>query len=777
MKSAAGLVKKLILVLLTMAALLLTVRLYLAKQDVSGLDGIPKLLCITIDAPAVCLKEGATKSLTATGHLSNGVLQDLTKSVTWDSSDSKVAEIAADGTVKAVGRGRAQITVGSGNQGTSITVFVGVPELVALAIAPANVSIGQGQVVRYRATGTFSDGSSRDLTSSATWTSSLPDAASVSAEGVAAAGKVVTVSTTVIRASSGAISTAAFLTVTPDASGFAGVTTYHNDVMRTGENRNEKVLSPSNVNPSSFGELFTVPVDGNMYAQPLYVPHLTIPGKGVHDVVFAATENNSVYAIDAENPKGEVLWQKNLGPPVPYEAQPPGNCTGIVPTIGITSTPVIDIPTNTIYVLARTLEPPSTFKFSLHAMDLATGVEREGSPVIITATFPGNGTGSKKGKLTFDPSLQLQRAALLLGSGQVYAAFASNCDYGDFHGWFFAYDAKTLVQNSVFVTTPNGESGGIWQAGAGPALDTNGKLYVSVGDGSFDGSPNAQNYGDAFLKLSLSNSGLSVSDYFAPYNQEKLDRVNLDLGSGGVVALPDQTGMHPHLMVGAGKEGTIYLVDRDDMGHKGDSNDAQIVKSLTAAMNPVFSIPAVWQDSERMWIYYNSVNAAVRAYSLEHGVLSATPVSQSVERFGSPGATPSVSSDGGKNAIVWVLGRGVSQGKSRTRDYIARLYSMAVHPRALAAFVGRMFRVMIHPKSWGDVFTRKLPGGRGGEEQPAVLLAFDARDLSVLLFNSAQAQGKQGSGHRSVKFAVPTVANGRVYCGTKDHLDVYGLLH
>jgi hypothetical protein len=394
---------------------------------------------------------------------------------------------------------------------------------------------------------------------------------------------------------------------------------------------------------------------------------------------------------------------------------------------------------------------------------------------VIGGESSGNGTGSKRGRLKFDASLELQRAGLSLGDGKVYVAFAGNCDFGNFHGWLFAYDAKTLTQRGVLVSTPNGESGGIWQSGAAPALDPEGGMYLSAGDGSFDASPKAQNYGNAFVKLSWSGASFAVQDYFAPYNQEKLDRLNLDLGSGGVVALPDQGGIHAHLLIGAGKEGTVYLVDRDAMGHANSSNDGQIVGSLTRAMNPVFSTPAVWQDADRTWIYYGSVNAAVRAYLLKRGELSANPVSQSVEKLGSPGVTPSVSSDGGKNAIVWVLGRSVSQRKSSIRDYLARLYSTVVHPKALGAFIGRMFGVLIHPKNWSDVFTRKLPGGKGGEDQPAALLAFDARDLSVLLFDSAQA-GKLGSGHLSVKFAVPTVANGRVYCGTKDHLDVYGLL-
>jgi hypothetical protein len=777
MKTLLWLAKRLFLVAVVIGLVLLGIRLYLAKQDTASSDESPKVLCITIDLPTISLPPGGSQNLTATGNFSNGAKQDFTKRVTWASSDPKIAEIGADGRVKAIGEGRAQITVTLEHQGASSSVFVGKPELIGLAINPSNISSGPNQSVAYRAVGTFSDGSSRDMTNSVNWTSSMPDTASISDGGIASTKKVGTVATIIVRAASGPISTSTFLTVTPNPGGFTGVLTYHNDVMRTGENRNETILSPSNVNPSSFGEQFSIPVDGNIYAQPLYAANVAIPGKGLRNVVFVATENNTLYAFDAENPAGEVLWQVNLGPAVPYEVQPPGNCTGIEPTIGITSTPVIDAASNTIYVMARTYEAPATFKHALHALDLATGKEREGSPAIVAANVKGKGTGSKKGRLAFDPSLQLQRAGLLLADGRVYAAFASNCDYGDYHGWIFAYNAKNLTQEALFVTTPNGESGGVWQAGGGLASAPDGKVYMSVGDGSFDPTANGQDYGDTFLKLGLTNEGLNPVDYFAPYNQDRLDRVNLDLGSGGIVALPDQAGAHPHLVIGAGKEGTVYVVDRDDMKHKGEASDAQIVQSLTSAMNPVFSTPAIWQDSKRLWIYYNSVNFTVRAYSMENGVLSPTPVSQSVERFGSPGATPSVSSDGEKNAIVWVLGRGVSQRKSGARDYLARLYSTVIHPKALGAFVTRMFKILIHPSSWRDILTRKLPGGRGGEDQPAVLLAFDARDLSVLLFNSAQAQGKPGSTHRSVKFAVPTVANGRVYCGTKDHLDVYGLLH
>ena len=778
MKIALRLAKWLLLVCAVLALALLGIRIYLAREDNSVSDGPPKLVCILLDRAAFSISLNSSQILRATGYFSNGTKQDLTHRVTWSPSDPKIVEVASDGTVKAIAPGRARVTALLGNQGASSIVIVGAPELLGLAVTPANVSAGPGQSISYQATGTYSDGTLRDLTRSVTWTSSIPNAATVSPDGVAATRKVPSVSTTILRATSGGLSTATFLTVAPDPSGLAGVLTYHNDPMRTGENRNERILSPSNVNPSSFGEQFSVPVDGNIYAQPLYVPHLAIPGKGIHNVVFVSTQNNSLYAFDAENPAGETLWHVNLGPPVPWEAQPPGNCNSIAPKIGITSTPVIDPPSNTIYVVARTFEPPANFQYSLHAIDLSTGAEHSGSPAAFSGNVAGKGTGSKKNRRTFDPSLQLQRAGLLLSGGHLYAAFASNCDYGDYHGWVFVYNARDLSQESVFITTPNGESGGIWQAGAGPAMDPDGKIYVSVADGSFEPTPSAQNYGDTFLKLAFTDAGLHPSDYFAPYNQQKLDRVNLDLGSGGITALPDHAGAHPHLVIGAGKEGTIYLADRDNMGHQNDSSDAQIVQSLTAALNPVFSTPAIWQqDSNRTWVYYISVNSPVRAYALDKGVLSAKPISQSVERFGSPGATPSVSSDGSKNAIVWVLGRGVIQGKSDARAYLARLYSTVVHPKALGAFITRIFRILIHPSSWRDVFTRKLPGGKRGEDEPAVLLAYDARDLSVLLFDSAQAQGKPGSAHKFIKFAVPTIANGRVYCGTKDHLDVYGLLH
>ena len=453
-----------------------------------------------------------------------------------------------------------------------------------------------------------------------TWTSSIPNAATVSPDGVAATRKVPSVSTTILRATSGGLSTANLLTVTPDPSGLAGVLTYHNDPMRTGENRNERILSPSNVNPSSFGEQFSVPVDGNIYAQPLYVPHLAIPGKGIHNVVFVSTQNNSLYAFDAENPAGETLWHVNLGPAVPWEAQPPGNCNSIAPKIGITSTPGIDPPSNTIYVVARTFEPPANFQYPCMRSISRPALNIQAVPPLSPGTSRVKGLVAKR---TARPSIHLFNCSV-----PVFAfwrppirRFASNCDYGDYHGWVFVYNARDLSQESVFITTPNGESGGIWQAGAGPAIDPDGKIYVSVADGSFEPTPSAQNYGDTFLKLAFTDAGLHPSDYFAPYNQQKLDRVNLDLGIGRNYGFTRPCGSSSASGHRRGKEGTIYLADRDNMGHQNDSSDAQIVQSLTAALNPVFSTPAIWQqDSNRTWVYYNSVNSPVRAYALDKGV-------------------------------------------------------------------------------------------------------------------------------------------------------------
>jgi len=503
------------------------------------------------------------------------------------------------------------------------------------------------------------------------------------------------------------------------------VLTYHYDDARTGQNTQETTLSPANVASSTFGLKFTQRVDGYVYAQPLYVPGVNIPGQGTHNVVYVATENDSVYAFDADtgrptNPR--PLWRAKLLDRTLGERAVPSrdtNCADLIPKVGITSTPVIDPGTSTLYVLAKVKQRGSQYAQKLHALDLATGVEKLGGPVVIQATVSGTGDGSNGGTIAFDPLREHQRAALTLANGNVYIAWASHCDNGPYHGWVMAYDQTSLAQVAVYNTTPDGGLGGVWQSGGGPALDAGGNLFLATGNGTFDAqqpTPPNDDYGDTLLQLT---PALSFVDYFTPFNEDALNQADNDLGSGAPLVLPDQSGPNPHLVVITGKEGTIYVVDRDAMsGFHADGD--HIVQSLVGAVGGTWSMPAYWNGN----LYYGGAGDSLRAFGLTGGSppLTASSTSSAPETFGFPGATPVVSADGATNGIVWALQT--------------------------------------------DAYSSK---------GPAVLHAYDATDLSQELYSSDQA-GRRDVPGRAVKFTVPVVANGKVYVGTENHLAAFGLL-
>lgn len=535
---------------------------------------------------------------------------------------------------------------------------------------------------------------------------------------------------------------AAFLVLfSASLSAQVNVLTYHNDFARTGQNTNETILTTANVNTNTFGKLFAYPVDGQIYAQPLYVSGLSIPGQGTHNVVFVATMHDSVYAFDADSnagPNGGVLWQVSLGTSAVMPNNDFGNRYGayhdIRPEVGIIGTPVIDLASGTIYLSAFTHEG-SSYVQRIHALSITTGAERPFSPVVVSATINGNGVGSSGGKLAFDPMNNgLQRPALTLAGGVLYVAYSGFADTNPYHGWLFGFDASTLQQltNRIFVTTPNSTvaawganagEGGLWMGGNGPLVDANTNLFFEVGNGPFNADTNGTEYSDSFMKLSTTN-GLAVVDYFTPHDQATLAANDTDLGSGGPVLLPDEvgSGAHPHLILGSGKSGTIYLVDRDNMGHFNAANDSQIVQSVVGT-NGVggasFGTPAYFNKT----IYYQGNNTQLRAFAIANGTLSTTPIHRSSSTIGFPGATPSISANGTNNAIVWVLDNGaVSSG---------------------------------------------TPSG------PTVLHAYDARNLTNQLYNSSQA-GARDTASFAVKTSVPTVANGKVYVGGASALAVYG---
>lgn len=501
------------------------------------------------------------------------------------------------------------------------------------------------------------------------------------------------------------------------------VLTYHNDNARTGWNAAETLLRPGNVNASAFGKIFSRPVDGYVYAQPLYLSGVPIPGKGVRNVVFVATEHDSVYAFDADDagPDAPPLWVRSFRQNAPaatiVEPVPSGDydCEDLVPEIGITATPVIDPSSGTIYVevcTKETSESGTAYFQRLHALDVSTGAEKLGGPATIVASAPGSGDGSVGGVVTFDSYRQLIRPALLLSRGIVYVASASHCDLPPYHGWVIGFDQSTLAPVATFLTTPDGAAGGVWMSGGGLASDAAGEIFFQTGNGTFDLDAGGRDYGNSIVRVSPT---LVPRDAFTPSNQAALNAVDDDLGSGGVLLLPDQPGPHPHLAVAAGKEGTIYLVDRDHLGgHHPDVDD--VVQQFVRVMSGSFGTPAYF-DSQ---IYYGEGGFAggyLRKFSLSDGHLSSRRDSQAAPYFPFPGSTPSVSSSGTEDAIVWVIRN-----------------------------VGR-----------------------------AMLHAFDATQLSQELYDSEQNGARDGAG-RYVKFSVPTVVNGKVYVGTQGELDVYGCL-
>ncbi|MBA3914218.1 MAG: DUF4082 domain-containing protein [Acidobacteriales bacterium] len=503
------------------------------------------------------------------------------------------------------------------------------------------------------------------------------------------------------------------------------VTTQHYDNNRTGANLNESTLNTGNVVPGTFGKLFTRAVDGHIYAQPLYVPNVSIPKLGVHNVIYVATEHNSVYAFDADYPGvSDPLWQVNLGTPRPAGFPTKyGIESGIQVEIGITSTPVIDTSSGTIYVVAYTQDSSTgPYHYKLHALDISSGAEKFGGPVEVQASVPGNGDGSVNGIVTFDPKMHMQRPSLLLSNGTVYFGFGAFADTDPYHGWIMGYNATTLAQVAVFNTSPDAGEGAVWMSGQGLLADSSGNLYFMVGNGSTTAETGGSSYGNGFLKLAGSN--LSLLDWFLPYNATSLADADLDVGSSGPVLIPGTT-----LLAGAGKEGILYLIDTTHMGHWQASGDMQIVQSFPIASDEIFNTPIFWNSLTTPTMYVWPDDEGLKAYSFAGGMFGTNPVSQNNTLApAQPGGTLALSANGSKpgSAIVWA--------------------------------------------------THSTAGSAETVAQPGELHAFDATNLATELWNSLQNPARDDSG-RYGKFNPPTVANGKVYLGTfSEQLDVYGLL-
>ena len=553
------------------------------------------------------------------------------------------------------------------------------------------------------------------------------------------------------------LATLTMLSTLLTAASGADVWTYHNDNARTGQALDEKDLTPAKVK-ASFGKLFTQNVDGFVFAQPLYLAGITVKDKGKHDVVFVATEHDSVYAFDADDANGgnsSPLWHVNFLDPragvTTVPANPPRqgendtNSFDIVPEIGITGTPVIDVGAGTLYVVAKTKEVRpdghTHFMHRLHALDVTSGAEKFGGPSVIADTIadPGQtprfisgpsvpGVGESNdghGIVFFDSLRQHQRSGLVLAGGVVYVAWASHGDTPPYHGWLTGFDAKALKPAGVFNTTPNAvttgpdnlAAGGIWQSGGAPASDGQGGLFFTTGNGQFD--PARMNFGDSILKVSTAG-GLALADSFTPFNQAFLQSHDLDLGSGGVIFLPDlpAPAPSPRRLVAAGKTGTIYVLDRDNLGkfHAGD--DGQVLQNLPGSLGSgSFGTPAYFNNR----VYYLGQIDVLKAFDVKDGKLSDAPVSKATEVFPFPGATPSISANGGADGIVWVV--------QTSRNF-------ATH---------------------------------------AILRAYDANDLSKELYDSDRNVTRDQLGG-AVKYAVPTVADGKVYVGTQTNVTAFGLL-
>lgn len=504
--------------------------------------------------------------------------------------------------------------------------------------------------------------------------------------------------------------------------GYGGVLSWHNDLAISGHNLEETTLTPSNVNPTLFGKLAAYPLDDQAFAQPLYVSGVLFPSVGQHNAVYVATESNTVYALDADGKASAPFWKKRLMPPAatPVDGTKTGGAGGpITPRVGITGTPVIDGSSGTLFVVSVTQESSGQVH-RLHALDITTGNEKFGGPVVIQATVSGTGAGSKNGQIAFDPTLELQRAALSLINGVVYIGWGSYQDWGNFHGWIMGYDASSLKQLRVWNTTPNGQGGSIWMSGASTSADSSGNLYVVTGNGTFDANNGGKDYGDSLIKLTP-NGTFSVSDYFTPFDQANLSVNDIDVGSSGLTLLFNQPGPNPNLGICAGKAGKIYVIDLDNMGKFQAGSDTQIVQSIPNALGNAqqtsdkdYSTAVYWQGN----VYYIGNGDVVKEFQLRNGRLSGSPVDAGSHAYGYPGANMSVSSNGSSDGILWSI---EASGQN-------------------------------------------------------VLHAYDANDISNELYNSDQNSSGRDHFGTAIRFTVPTVANGKVYVGGQTQLAIFGLL-
>jgi hypothetical protein len=522
-----------------------------------------------------------------------------------------------------------------------------------------------------------------------------------------------------------ATSNAAILTIGTAAAGGSNVdvVTYHYDAMRSGANTSESTLTPANVNSTKFGLLGSFSVDGKVDGQPLYLSNVSIPGVGAKNVLYVVTEHDTVWAFDADSVNGTTtasLWKTSMLQ-AGETSSDDRNCGQVTPEIGITSTPVIDRTRNAIYVVAVSKTSSGTYVHRIHALNLSTGAELLGGPTTVTATYPGSGANSTNGTDTFDPKQYNERPALLEVGGTIYTTWGSHCDDAPYNAWVMAYSADTLKQTNVLNLVPNGQDGGIWMSGAGPAADSSGNVYFIIGNGDFDttltsaGMPSQGDCGNCFVKLAPAPT-MSLVDYFTPSNTVSESNADLDFGSGGPLLLPDlkdSAGTTHQLAVGIGKDQNIYVVDRNNMG-KFNSTSNAIYQQISGILPDAYDSSPIYFNNT---VYLGGITNTIMAFPIANAKLATAPSSQTASSFGYPGAMPVISASGTTNAIVWAVENATN----------------------------------------------------------GILHAYDATNLATELYNSTQAANGRDT-FAPNKYITPMVTNGKVYVGTPNSVAVFGIL-
>jgi hypothetical protein len=715
---------------------------------------VPTLKSIAVTPASASVTTGVTQQFIATATYSDGSTGNVSTTATWATANTAVATINSSGMATAVAAGSTAITATlSGVSGTATLTVSATKAIKSISVTPSPASFPMATTQQFTATGTYADGSTADITATATWSIANQAVATVNSAGLASG---IAAGSSTISAILGGVTGSVPLKVTVAAASATSVLTWHFDINRTGLNSTEASLTPANVNPQNFGKLFSYLVDGYMYAEPVLKSNVTINGT-VRNVVFAATENDSVYAFDADNyGTGVPLWQVSLL----QTGETPLTNAPIQPVEGVTSTPVIDPNTNTIYVVSSQTSSSSGSSFRLHALDITTGAEKFGGPVQLNVSVAATNSDSVGGVQTLNTSC-IQRAALLLANGNVYMGFAS-CH----SGWLVAYSASTLAQVGVFnaSTVLNGEgkyasAGGIWMGAGGPVADSAGNVYVTTGNGPWNGM-NA--WGDSFLKFpptptAGANGTMQPIDYFTPSVYQYMDCNDADLAAGGLLLIPGS-----NQLLGGGKTGTMFLVNSGTLGHE-SATDAGVTKEQvwgaglpnggTYTSNPcldvngtsytaqigsyeIFGTAAYYNNYVYLGVTPTSSTAPGGVRQFDSGTLTPAVMTQPTINQGTRGTSSFISSSGTTNGIVWMIDQG-------------------------------------YP----------IQNSNGSSPTNATLYAYNADQFPAELYNSSKNAGDTpGYG---IKFSSPIVANGKVYISTahdlnaatnpRGELDVYGL--